>query len=100
MAEPILINPPPKIRFLTDGKRVTAHRNIFQMPQVEDSINTALLEYQRLLLGKSQIEMSAAATSGLKLAGALEFADILIKLGESYFPKAVEKMAAQLDHTV
>lgn len=96
MSEQIVINPSAKFQFMKDSKRISAHRNIMQMDQTQDSINMALLEYQRLLLVNAA-DANAAAAAGLKLKGALEFVDIMMKLGEA--PRQSEKPALiQLDH--
>jgi len=100
MSEPtkiLIINPTPKQQFVADDGRIRSHRNIMQMPQTQDSINMALLEYQRTLLGKPVVDGNSAATGGLKLAGAIEFVDILIKMGEAHIRTDSAKIAT-LDH--
>ena len=97
MSETTLVkNPTPKQQFLADSKGVTAHNNIMQMPQIQASLNMATLEYQRRLFMEVK-DGNAAAAAALKVSGALEFVDVLIKLGTA--PTAPEQpRILGLDH--
>lgn len=82
MAE-IIINPTPKQEFLTDGKAVTAHRNLMQMPPLQHSIRAALAQYQRVMADRRVTEGNLAAMNHFKAQGAQEFISTLITLAES-----------------
>jgi hypothetical protein len=101
MSEPqvVIINPSPKLQFMSDPKRVSAHRNTMQMPQIQDSINMALLNYQRELFARVN-DANGSAAAGLKLKGALEFVDEFLRLAEAPKPHADSPKSAQLDHKV
>jgi hypothetical protein len=98
MSEPqvIIHNPSAKYQFMKSAKRVGDHRNIMQMGQFQDSVNMALLEYQRMVFRDANDGNSSAA-AGMKVKGALEFVDTLFKLGE--MPQQPERSKlVQLDH--
>ena len=99
MSEPKIVikNPSAKFQFIQDAGRVRAHNQVFEMPQVQDSINMALLEYQRRLL-KDANDGVACASAGMKLKGAAEFVDILIKLSDASVKTEEKSNVVQLDH--
>ena len=72
-------NPTPKQQLLSDKKRVTAHLDLMERPQFQDSINTALLQYS-LSVNANVTDANSAAMAGMKLKGAQEFVDILFRL--------------------
>ncbi len=90
---PPVFNPSAKYQFVTNGKRTSAHNNLMQQEQMQDSVNMSLLEYQRRLLVGAK-DANAAAAAGLKLKGALELVDIMFKLGQ--IPTKTE--VAQTNH--
>lgn len=71
----------PKDRFTADKIRVEAHRLIVTHAQFEDSINTALLEFQQGL-ARGKMDVTQAAANHFQMAGALEFVRILRNLSE------------------
>jgi len=97
MAEPI-INPSPKQQFLANPKRVSAHRELMQNPQMQDSLNMGLLHYQ-LALAANMTDANAAAANSFKVKGVLEFIDVFLKLGESSQAPTQSKIVG-LDHSV
>lgn len=96
MAE-VIINPTPKQEFLTDGKAVTAHRNLMQMPPLQHCIRTALAEYQRELFRRIAADGNAAAANHYKAQGAHEFINTLLTLGESFKPLTPRTATEQLN---
>lgn len=71
----------PKERFTKDSERVEAHRFIVTHAQFEDSINTALLEFQQGL-ARGKMDVTQAAANHFQMSGALEFVRILKNLSE------------------
>ncbi len=101
MSEPVKLiikNPSAKFQFVQDAARVRAHNNIFEMPQIQDSINMGLLEYQRRLL-KDATDGVACSMAGMKLKGAAEFVDILIKLSDTSVEPEAKSTGPKLVHT-
>lgn len=70
----------PKSRFLKSKERVEAHRSIIGHPQFEDSIATALLEFQDDLSRGNNIENAGARH--FQISGALQFVRVLKNLSE------------------
>jgi hypothetical protein len=77
------VNPTPKQEFMENSKFVSMHREMMQQPMMYVSIQYALLQYQREMANVRAIDGNAAATSFFKIQGALEFVDLLRKLGET-----------------
>lgn len=96
MAE-IIINPTPKQEFLTDGKAVTAHRNLMQMPPLQHSIRAALAQYQRELFSRIAADGNTAAANHYKAQGAHEFINTLLNLAESFKPLTPRTTQEQLN---
>lgn len=68
---------------MENSKFVSMHREMMQQPMMYVSIQYALLQYQREMANVRAIDGNAAATSFFKIQGALEFVDLLRKLGET-----------------
>lgn len=68
---------------MANSKFVSMHREMMQQPMLGVSIQYALLQYQRDMANVRAIDGNAAATSFFKIQGALEFVDLLRKLGET-----------------
>lgn len=82
----------PKLRFLSDQKRASAHTDRMAAPTFFEAASMALLEYQyRSISGDPQVLTVAAA----KLRGAQEFLRILMNLGLPE-PRAAEAPDGQL----
>lgn len=97
MSEPIILNPSPKLQFLS-SKAVSDHNNMAQSPVLRHSLNMALLEYQNQQL-TTMTDANGAAACSFKIKGALEFIDLFMKLGMA--PQKVEpSKIARLDHNV
>jgi len=100
MSEPVKLiikNPSAKFQFVGDAARVAAHNRIFEMPQIQDSINMALLEFQRRLL-KDSNDGVTCSMAGMKLKGAAEFVDILIKLSDTSVEQTKQPTGPKIDH--
>lgn len=68
----------PKARFLVDTNAVRGHASTFSTEITRYAIDVALLEYQwRLCRDHPNLD------AGAKLAGAHEFVNILLNLGEA-----------------
>lgn len=85
MAEPTVINPSPKTRFMQSAAAIKVHRELMQNESLLRSIDTALLQYQFLLADRTTDGQSAAANQ-YKLNGTLEFLHLLKTLGEAPKP--------------
>lgn len=91
-----VINPTAKAQFIADPKRVSSHNSMVQIPQMRDSLNMALLEYQRIMIG-NLTDANAGAAVSFKLKGAEEFINIFLSLGMTRSePKIVTPIT--LDH--
>lgn len=77
----IIVNPSPKTRLMASKPLLEAHRNLMQMPDLRTSFDFALLEYQGQLCSRAN-DGNTAAASLFKIQGALEFINVLLKLGE------------------
>lgn len=73
----------PKADFQKDKARSSAFADVMAAPSFRDGAKTALLAYACDLDLTNQ-----PAANGLKLAGAREFLNTLLMLGEKYVPKA------------
>lgn len=82
MATPPNINPTPRAKFQAPVNNVKDHRALLELPAFDRAIDSALLEYQRLLADQSRDGNSAMAV-GFRSMGAVEFVNILKTLGES-----------------
>lgn len=77
----------PKLAFLADAKRASAHSDTMASPIFHAAANAALLQYQlNLLPGGS--EPTALAACSLRLSGAKGFLDLLMNLGIPDAPRA------------
>lgn len=85
-------NPSPKKQFQLSKQRMKAHLELIGRPDLEDSLNTALLQYQWNLC-KKMGNLNDAASNHFKIAGALEFLDEFKKLAAQ--PSAVDKKEAE-----
>ncbi len=100
MSEPVKMivkNPSAKFQFVQDAARVRAHNNIFEMPQMQDSINMGLLECQRRWL-KDANDGVSCSMAGMKLRGAMDFVEILIKLSDTRVENEVKSQGPKIDH--
>lgn len=89
-------NPTPKQQLVADKKRVSGHFSILDNPQLLDSINTSLLEQQRILSERSG-DANAAAAAQYMQKGALHFVEVFLKL--AFVPeRSQEKSPSQLNH--
>ena len=68
---------------MANSKFVSMHREMMQQPMMGVSIQYALLQYQRDMANVRAIDGNTAATSFFKIQGAIEFVDLLRKLGET-----------------
>ena len=83
MDDPITItNPSPKQRFMESAQSVSAHRDMIASRAFERGADFALMEYTTQLELKVS-NMNDAASTGLKIQGALEFLQTLRMLGET-----------------
>lgn len=98
MAESANPNPTPKQRFLGRKDKVNAHNALMNHAQLMDSIETALLEQQRILTSPAGPQDGNSAASGqFMLRGAQHFVDIFLKL--SLAPTRPEQAkVVTLDH--
>ena len=76
-------NPSPKLKFHQNERRVHQHNEIIQSQQFDESIDIALLEYQRALVAITQSEpnLNSCAVNHIKICGAMEFIKVLKHLG-------------------
>lgn len=65
---------------------LSIHRNLMQAPELQNSLDYALMEYQSRLSGDEIANFNIAAVNHIKMSGALEFIDILKHLAESNAP--------------
>jgi hypothetical protein len=77
-------NETPKARFLKSKERIEAHRFIISHPQFDNSIDTALLEYQSELSRGGDVNNAGARH--FQMAGALAFVSHLKNLSEIVEP--------------
>lgn len=91
--------PTPKDWFLQDPKRVGEHNQLIGSPITQVSLNTALLEYQRLL-SKERFNLNDAAANFFRLVGAQEFVEIFRQLGQPRPEIRVSAIRDNLDHHV
>ena len=92
----ITLNPSPKTRFQADKKLVEQHNRLIERPDLQTSIDYAMLEYQAQLTGVAAGGNEAAAAH-FRLMGAHEFVNILKRLTEQFTP-AVVKQQDNLNH--
>jgi hypothetical protein len=78
-----VVNPTPRQKFQTIPSTVSAHRELMQNPQLNFSIDMALMEMQRRQANVADKDVTGAATNHFKIQGALEFVEILRHLGET-----------------
>lgn len=99
MADSPVINRTPKQKLLDHKARISAHNALLNNPQLEDSIETALLEQQRILMSPNQpADGNAAASAALMLRGANHFVDIFLKLSTPPQPQAEQPKIVGLNH--
>lgn len=79
--EPVPINPSPKLRYVSNGQVVKAHREMTQSDTFQRAVDSAMLQYQFELSGQ-RVDGSGAAANHFKLTGALEFIHLLKCLAE------------------
>lgn len=75
-------NPQPKILFQGNADRVKAHRALIDNPNLADSLQSALLQYQRELAEKVTPDLGSCAACHLKSQGAHEFIELFLNLAE------------------
>lgn len=93
------LNPPPKHRFQESADNISKHREMVESRTFERAIDFALMQYQLLLAAETQRNPGAAAFSGLKATGAVEFVDVLKNLSE--MPPIIRNdPPSNLDHKV
>lgn len=85
-------NPSPKQKFLELGSNIELHRKLVDRPEFEYAIDTALLEFQRVLC-EQRGDMSVAAANHLKICGAQEFIHVLRNLSELPQMAPIEKIS-------
>ena len=96
---PIIRNPSPKMIFRSTAVKVTNHLRMIESPVMRESIDVAMLEYQRkLAYGAGQA--NDAAGSMFKIKGALEFIDEFFKLADAPPPPKTAQPSERIDHTV
>ncbi len=91
-------NPTPRQKFQTIPSTVSAHRELMQNPQLNFSIDVALLEMQRRQAMVADKDVTGAATNHFKIQGALEFVEILRNLGETASLPPRQPTNAQLQY--
>ena len=78
---PPAINPRPRARFQTNKDFVRVHADLVKTKDFQNILDYSLLEYQAKLAEIKLNEFNAAAAAHLKMQGAMEFIDVLKKLG-------------------
>jgi hypothetical protein len=89
----------PKERFQAHDGNVAAHQRLFTSLEFELSADAAMLEYADQLTRMRAGDGNAAAAAGFKLAGAMEFLNVLKDLAEKP-PKAQAPVRDNLNHTL
>lgn len=87
----------PKQRMVEDAPRVSSHRDMLASEEFNQSIEAALLEYQRFLASITSDNFNAFAAAHLKMVGAQEFVRVLFELCETPTPRAPAP-TRNLDH--
>lgn len=82
---PINLNPSPKTRFLEKEANVKAHHALIEREDLDHSLDTALNQYQLLLVLDAK-DANAAAAAHFKITGVLEFLHQFKYLGEATTP--------------
>ena len=77
-------NPSPKTEFLKIKDAVAGHAALLDNPYFQNSLSTALMEFQRGLSMKVPVDNFNACASGhLMMVGAQDFINILLNLSET-----------------
>lgn len=87
---PINLNPSPKTRFLQKEANVKAHHALIEREDLDHSLDTALNQYQLLLVLDAK-DANAAAAAHFKITGVLEFLHQFKYLGEAVTPNKTTK---------
>lgn len=94
----VITNPSPKARFLSVKANVARHRELWENPQLQYSMDTALNQYQAMLTKGMGSDMGAAASVGLRMLGAQEFCTIFKLLAEEPLADHKPAVTTNLDH--
>lgn len=73
----------PKARFLENPQNPTKHRDLLEVPQLQKSLDAAMLQYEAVLCANMGSNMEAASSVGLRILGAHEFLNIFRVLAET-----------------
>lgn len=82
IVKPANVNPSPKARFMAVASNLREHRAMIEKVEFDRSIDSAMLEYQKLLSGQA-VDGNTAMSAGFRAQGAIEFIGILKTLAES-----------------
>jgi hypothetical protein len=96
---PLPTNPSPKTLFRSNAVRVKNHLSAIQSQVLRESIDVALLEYQRKLAINTN-EQNGGAAAMFKIKGALEFVDELLRLGEAPSQQKQSADIERINHNV
>lgn len=80
--KPANVNPTPKARFMAVASNVREHRAMIEKAEFDRAVDTAMLEYHKLLSGQA-VDGNTAMSAGFRAQGAMEFIGILKTLAES-----------------
>lgn len=94
----VIKNPSPKGRFVTGPALVTAHRKLWEDPQLQMSLDFAMLQYQASLTENMPTDTVSAASVGLRMKGAMEFLTVFRLLAETPNLPAKADNRSNLDH--
>lgn len=76
-------NPTPKVVFVKDAVRVAAHHKLVEDETLRESLDAALLQYQRKQAALQAPDLGGAASCFLRIQGAQEFVNEFLNLAES-----------------
>lgn len=97
----VIKNPSPKSRFQENPQNVTKHRELMELPQVQRSLDAAMLQYQAALCNAMPSDINGAAAVGLRILGAQEFLAIFRLISENYVPEGNNTASkANLEHRI
>ena len=60
----VIKNPSPKSRFQENPQNVTKHRELLELPQLQRSLDAAMLQYQAALTNNMPSDLSGASAVG------------------------------------
>ena len=82
-------NPNPKQRFLEVGQWVNEHRQLIDSGPFIRAADYAVMYYSHIIAATQSKDPNMAGICGTKLAGALEFLEVLRNLSEKPTPQIV-----------